>query len=127
MPRSPRTPSYRHHKPSGQAVVTLNGRDHYLGAFGSPESRARYDALIAEWLTAGRCVRPPSPVARPTINELLLAYWRFAEDHYRDADGSASKELLNLRDSLRPVRQLYGLQPADQFGPLALRAVREAM
>ena len=24
-------PSYRLHKPSGQAVVTLNGRDHYLG------------------------------------------------------------------------------------------------
>jgi hypothetical protein len=28
---STRIPSYREHKPSGQAVVTLNGRDHYLG------------------------------------------------------------------------------------------------
>ena len=27
---APRVPSYRRHKPSGQAVVTLNGRDIYL-------------------------------------------------------------------------------------------------
>ena len=37
--RALRTPSYRPHKPTGQAVVTLNGRDFYLGRFGSPESR----------------------------------------------------------------------------------------
>jgi hypothetical protein len=41
------TPSYRHHKPSGQAVVTLDGRDFHLGRPGSPESRAEYDRLIA--------------------------------------------------------------------------------
>ena len=31
-------PSYRHHKPSGKAVVTLSGRDFYLGLWQSPES-----------------------------------------------------------------------------------------
>ena len=32
MPNSPlRIPSYRHHKPSGQAVVTLGGRDFLPG------------------------------------------------------------------------------------------------
>ena len=35
-----RNPSYRLHKPSGQAVVTLNGRDYYLGKHGTAESRA---------------------------------------------------------------------------------------
>ncbi len=34
-----RTPSYRLHKPTGLAVVTLDGRDIYLGRFGSAESR----------------------------------------------------------------------------------------
>ena len=43
-----RTPSYRYHKPSGQAVVTLNGRDIYLGRYGSPETRAEFDRLLAE-------------------------------------------------------------------------------
>lgn len=28
------TPKIRLHKPSGQAFVTLNGTDHYLGPFG---------------------------------------------------------------------------------------------
>jgi hypothetical protein len=54
MPRRPITPSYRLHKPSGQAVVTLNYQDKYLGPHGSPESRAAYDRLIAEWLANGR-------------------------------------------------------------------------
>ena len=60
--RSLRTPSYRLHKPTGQAVVTLDGRDFYLGKHGTPASRAEYDRLIAEWLANGRAApRPPVP------------------------------------------------------------------
>jgi len=33
-------PTHRLHRPSGKAVVTLNGADFYLGRHGSPESRA---------------------------------------------------------------------------------------
>ena len=49
MPRVPAdyTPAYRLHKQSGHALVTLNGRDHLLGVYGTPESRARYHELIA--------------------------------------------------------------------------------
>ena len=40
MPRLVRTlPGYRKHKASGQAVVTLNGRDHYLGPHGTKASK----------------------------------------------------------------------------------------
>ena len=46
MPRITKNPSYRLHKPTGQAVVTLNGRDHYLGVDGTKISRERYDELI---------------------------------------------------------------------------------
>lgn len=45
--KQPVTPAYRLHKPSGQAVVRLNAKDHYLGKFGTPESHALYDQLIA--------------------------------------------------------------------------------
>jgi len=47
--RSPRIPKYRLHKASGQAVVTLSGRDIYLGKHGSEESNARYHEEIARW------------------------------------------------------------------------------
>src|SRR3982751_3984410 len=96
--RTPRTPSYRLHRPTGQAVVTLNGRDYYLGRHGSPASRAEYDRLIAEWLANGR--RPPAQATGPvdvSVDELLLAFWRHAESHYKAPDGSTTNELLNFK------------------------------
>jgi hypothetical protein len=36
-----RLPSYRKHS-SGQARVTIGGRDHMLGPYGSPESKEAY-------------------------------------------------------------------------------------
>lgn len=42
-----RVPSYRLHKASGQAIVTLDGRDQYLGVYDTSESKENYDRLIA--------------------------------------------------------------------------------
>ncbi len=42
-----KTPSLRRHRPTGQAVVTIDGKDHYLGRHGSEAARAMYDQLIA--------------------------------------------------------------------------------
>lgn len=115
MPRKPSIPKLCQHKASGKAVVRLSGRDHYLGAFGMPEAKAAYDRLIAEWLAAGR--RSPQelaqaeiakPVATISINEVLLAFWRHAERHYRHPDGRPTSEIKEYKYSLRPVRQLYG-------------------
>lgn len=50
-PMAARIPSYRFHKASRRAVVVLDGKSHYLGKWKSPESRAEYERLIAEWLT----------------------------------------------------------------------------
>jgi hypothetical protein len=63
----------------------------------------------------------------PSVNNLILAYWRYAEQHYRTPDGAPTGELDNIRDALGPLRRLYGRSPARNFGPLALRAVREEM
>ena len=72
MSKSPssRIPSYRLHKPSGRAVVTLSGRDIYLGQHGSPESKERYQREVAEWLANGRTLRT-SPAAI-TIAQLMV-------------------------------------------------------
>jgi integrase len=112
-------PSYRLHQPSGQAVVTLNGHDIYLGVFDSPESHAEYDRLIAEWLSAGRQL----PSRALSINELLLAYVRFAADYYTPP----STELDHVKLSIRPLKALYGRSDAKDFGPLSLKAVRDKM
>lgn len=117
-----RTPSYRHHKPTNQAVVTLDGRDFYLGAYGSARSRAEYDRLVADWLANGRRL----PVHDLTINELLLAYLSFADGYYRK-DGKPTREISNIKDAVRLFRRLCGHTPAAKFGPLALESIRRAM
>jgi hypothetical protein len=76
-----RVPKYRRHKPLGQAVVTLCGKDCYLGPHGSRASRAEYDRLIGEFLAAGRCL--PKPETDLTIAELAIRYLRFAKGYYR--------------------------------------------
>lgn len=42
-------PAYTLHKSSGQARVRIDGKDHCLGPYNSPESQGKYARLIAEW------------------------------------------------------------------------------
>ena len=66
-------PSVRHHKPIGRAVVTLNGRDHYLGPWNSPEARVEYDRIVAEWLASGRGqVKAEEPATKADSSVLRL-------------------------------------------------------
>jgi hypothetical protein len=41
-------PSYRFHKARACAVVTIDGKDHYLGPYNSCESRDKYDRLTVQ-------------------------------------------------------------------------------
>lgn len=69
MPRRPRRiPSYRLHKFSGLAVVTIDGHDHYLGLHDTPESKQKYARLIQEW-TANQYL-PQSPACTPDASSL---------------------------------------------------------
>jgi integrase len=127
---SARLPKYRHYKPKELAVVRINGHDHYLGKYGSEESREKYNRLIAEWLTIGQAKAPTPadpPATAPLVSEIILSFWKHAERYYRAPDGSPSLELENFRDALRPLKRLYGRTPAREFGPLALQAVRDEM
>src|SRR4051794_4330834 len=98
MPKPARIPSYRLHKPSSQAVVVLDGRSYYLGKWESPESRVEYRRVVAEWLARDRASPAPSGAAAPTVDELILRYWQFAERHY-SREGVPSRELDNVRDA----------------------------
>ena len=85
MPRLTNSnPKYRKHRASGQAVVTLSGRDFYLGPHGSAASRQEYDQLIGEWLANGR--RLKGGTSDVTVVELVAAYWTHAKDYYRGSD-----------------------------------------
>ena len=104
-------PSYRLHRASGQAVVTLNGVDHYLGLHGTEASRREYDRVTAEWLASGRTHTRSSRTTGLTVKEQLLAYWKDAENRYRGTDGQPTREAENIKSALKVVRELYWTPP----------------
>ncbi len=118
-----RVPSYRRHKPTRQAVVTINGKDIYLGIWNTSASRAEYDRLIAEFLSNGRQLRSE---VESSVVEIINAYRMFAERYYRK-NGEVTREYGCIKESLKIVRELYGRTTANEFGPLALKAVRQRM
>ena len=82
MPRLTKSlPKYRKHRASGQAIVTLDGRDFYLGPHGTQTSKREYDRLVGEWQANGRRL-PVEPGTVVTVTELCAAYWRFCKTYY---------------------------------------------
>lgn len=120
-PRRAKAPSYRHHKPSGQAFVQLKRRRFYLGKHGTRESREAYTRFIAEHWSPDEIAPPRADL---TIVELVDRYWRFALEHYRDKRGQATGTANNIRPTLRRFVELYGTTLAVKFGPLALKSLR---
>jgi integrase len=127
-------PKYRHHKARNLAVVRIEGKDHYLGRYGSEESKAEYHRLLADWraglLRVGR--DGPSTVddGRPredaaiTVLELANRYWEFARQYYVK-DGRFTQS--GVKTALRYLRQSFGHFRATDFGPKALKIVRDEM
>lgn len=122
-------PSYLKHKQSGRARAVWTDRAGVRhnkllpGEYDSEESKAAYLKLVAECAASHAVTDAPPNVI--TVNEVLLAYFGYAQEHYRTEDGTASDELRHLKTVSRYVRELYGTTPAIQFGPKALKAVRE--
>ncbi|MCH7596559.1 MAG: recombinase XerD, partial [Planctomycetes bacterium] len=122
---SSRNPRYRLHRPSGQAVVTVCGKDHYLGKHSSKASREAYDRLIAEWLRNGRTL-PVHDCEPISINELLLAYFKHAQKHYKNRR-AIEERMSHIRCAMRPLKALYGGTNAADFGPKSLLTVRDRL
>lgn len=120
-------PKYRKHRASGQAIVSIGGRDFYLGPWGTKASRVEYDRLITEWLANDRQpIIGPNEAPSLTVAEVVARYWAFARKYYRKG-GRETSSVDSIRRALKPVRALYGQTLAHDFGPRALKAVRHKM
>lgn len=92
---------------------------------GSPLADEKYRRVVAEWLTTGRVPQPgdyPEPAV--SVSELIPAFWKHAERHYVK-NGRPADEQHCFKSALKPIRELYGSTSVDEFGPMALKAVRE--
>lgn len=120
-------PMYRKQKTKSgdRAFVEVGGARHYLGVFGSGESRERYARILAEWSATGRAgPREPNEI---TIAEVVAVFWPWCEHYYRKPNSDTTSEVEMFRLAFRPLVALYGRTKAAEFGPLRLRAVRQEM
>ncbi len=126
MPRNRNSvPTYRLHKPSGQAFLEIRGQRRYLGKWDSDESRECYARVVAELATRPKSsplasIPDGSPI---TVVQLIAHYWEFAQGYYVK-NGRRSPFLHTIRLALRGLRQAYGSIPVNSFGPLAFQAIQ---
>lgn len=119
------TPAYRRRSGTHYAQVSLTDsqtvarKNYYLGRWGSPESKERYYALLAEWEAGGRRLPESSPRTKGTaIAALLAAYLQDMSTKY------SASYLGELRMDARIIVRHAGRLDADEFGPNELRSIR---
>jgi integrase len=140
-------PSLQHHKPSNRARVTINGRDHWLGRWGSPEARLAYNRLIAEYIATGHVTtatpRPPAGETRHvestaradagddnavpaalTVAEVAALYLEHCATYYRSERGKRKSTYGNALQAVRAIRCFDDTDAAD-FGPKKLSVIRD--
>jgi integrase len=116
---STRIPKYSHHKATGQARVCIDGKDHYLGAYGTAVSKRRYRALIADWEQRDGSVEI-------SIAELVLLHDDHLQKHYRK-NGKVTSEISCFKTALRFLVKLESGTLIADFGPKKFKRIREAM
>lgn len=124
-PKNKPIPKLRHHKATDQGYIVLNRKVIYLGKYGLPETTEKYHQAMAEWLACGQQL--PADPNQLSIKELIARYWVHAQKYYRKANGIPTTELDNMRQVLRPLRELYASLPAAEFGPRCLKTLRQNM
>ena len=129
--RSIRTPKYRHHTHSGQAVVTINGKDVYLGKYGTLESHEQYHQVVGQFLAEQG--RPPLP-ARDNVALLALKRNRkpitvveACSEYLRFCEANRPNEVSAVESMQAVFVSTFRHELAANIGPVALKQVREAM
>lgn len=116
-------PDYRYHI-SGQAVVTLDGKDFYLGLHDSAESRSKYFALIQEYNANGLKAPKRDSHQADTPISVRCVTGEFRE-HIKTKYATNKQELDRFTNLCTTLEDDYGDEPAADFGPRKLATLRE--
>ena len=122
MSRRKKPPKYCRQRERGRAdraIVSIDGKRVQLGVYGSPESRAKYNRLIAE--AESSKARFTANLGELSVLELVDRYLPFAEEYY----GGKVGEYRAIVVAMRPLVKLYGEVGVSEFRALAVKAVRE--
>lgn len=116
---NPALPEYQ--RRGDLAIVIIDDQEFELGEYNSRESHLQYEARVCE-LIANVHFRRSDAAAQIRIRDLVEAYLDYAESYYGTKETS---EIHRIRIATKPLVDFYGSLPANEFGPLQLRAVRQ--
>ena len=121
-------PYYRKQKRAGRpplAFVSIGGERRFLGVYGTPESRRRYDALVAE-ICALNGQYPPKAEEEVNLIRLVDYYLLDAKKRYRKPDGLAISRPAGCVqvDAVAPRHEVHA--PLEQLGEQRGQALRRA-
>lgn len=126
-----KAPSLRYHL-SGQAVVTIDGTDYYLGKHDSPESLARYAVLIATYQAGG--LKLPDDFDAYALDAKAAAILDHSQpvhvtasyrEHTKAKYANNPAELHRIGQICDEADKHEGDKLADKYGPLALQRQRK--
>jgi integrase len=130
-----RLPKLRHHRATGRAYVELSDAvtgerwPVYCGRWGTDEAERRYSATVDRWVQAGRRRFDHGDgdhhITGITVAVLAVRYLEHARIHYRRPDGSNTSRLHVIQNAVKGVLASHAKVAPDDFGPLALQAVRD--
>lgn len=113
-------PAYLRHS-GGLAKVRINSKAHYLGKYGSPESFAKYHAILAAHAAGTLGQEPIRQGGEPNIADLTSSY------RYRELPRyESNRQHHKLRQQLIELLIFqYADLPCNEFGPLKLSSLRD--
>ena len=97
----------------------MKPRDMTLGPYNSTESIDRYKEVLTS-IQLGHDRTVTKSKLDSSVNEVIVAFWKHAEQHYRRADGTTTSELVEYKYALQCLRKLAGSEMAATFGPMKL-------
>lgn len=89
------------------------------------EAERRYEEWLASWVVDERVKNPGR--AGLTLQDLAERYQVHAEQYYRRADGTPTREASNIAYAVAHVTEAMGDELASEFTPGKLKAVRKKM
>ena len=123
MPRKAQFPPRVTRHATGQARCHHQGKDYWLGLYGTPQARRAYAELLVR-LTADQD-QPAAPAPRPSapgaVAEVAAAFLDAAEKEKHP------EQVRLYRAALAPLVRLVGTLPAADFDDLHLERIRDAM
>jgi len=129
MPRPFHVPKLCRHKATGQAVARIDGVDEYFGLFGTKAAEEKYTKRMAAWLAAkGQApVQVVADAAGVTVKQVLAAFLRWAELHYRKDGELVAGQIAVIKSAFRVLARLHPDSLVSLFGRRQLIEVRDEM